>query len=595
THEHLRPRVVRYTELFVGEGGGTAYLVQLVFVMLVLVLSSNVATLMFARTATRENEIVMRYALGGSRRRIIAQFFVEALVLALIATAIGLAFVAWGTGWITRFFWQVTEGQVPFWLGSGLNATTVLYALALAFISALVAGVIPALKTTRARVRVRLRHPGGAGASALRFGGLWSAMTVAQVAFAVIVVPPAIVAVGALADADSVYPGFDGDEYLSARLEMEMERPPADSAESAAFFAQFQAAYEQLRHRLAADPAVSRVTFATQLPGMDHPQPFIEVDSAGRVPTSETEFVQSAVVDVDFFDAFGAQIVAGRNFNNGDRSAGARTVVVNQHFVDQLLGRSAVGQRFRYVNRYAEREATGAPRGLPRERMQEPGDWYEIVGVVNNLGMDTGKDAFWPGAGPGVYHPLVPEAMGAGGAYAVRIAFHVRGDAASYAPKLRAAASAVSPALRLYDVLPLDRPVDAVNQSQQLVARFSSWMTALVAVVALLVSIAGIYSMLSFTVARQTRDIGVRIALGADRRRIITGVFSPAMLRIGAGIVIGAVVWFYVIVGVLEGGDRLELLLATAVVLVLLGLLACGVPVRRALRIEPAEALREGE
>ncbi|MGH7444166.1 MAG: ABC transporter permease, partial [Longimicrobiales bacterium] len=162
THEHLRPRVVRYTELFVGEGGGTAYLVQLVFVMLLLVLSSNVATLMFARTATRENEIVMRYALGGSRRRIIAQFFVEALVLALIATAIGLAFVAWGTGWVTHFFWQVTEGQVPFWLSSGLNATTVLYALALAFICALVAGVIPALKTTRARVSVRLRHPGGA-------------------------------------------------------------------------------------------------------------------------------------------------------------------------------------------------------------------------------------------------------------------------------------------------------------------------------------------------------------------------------------------------------------------------------------------------
>jgi ABC-type antimicrobial peptide transport system permease subunit len=117
-------------------------------------------------------------------------------------------------------------------------------------------------------------------------------------------------------------------------------------------------------------------------------------------------------------------------------------------------------------------------------------------------------------------------------------------------------------------------------------------MTALVALIALLISVAGTYSVLSFTVARQTREIGIRIALGADRRRIIAGVFSRAMVQIGTGVVLGAVLWFYVIVHQLGGGGRIGLLLATAGILLLVGLIACGLPVRRALRIEHRSAER---
>ena len=117
-------------------------------------------------------------------------------------------------------------------------------------------------------------------------------------------------------------------------------------------------------------------------------------------------------------------------------------------------------------------------------------------------------------------------------------------------------------------------------------------ITALVALIALLISIAGIYSVLSFTVARQTREIGIRIALGAAPHRVVAGVFSRAMVQIAIGIVVGTLIWFYVIVQVL-GGGRIGLLVTTAVVLMLVGLLACGLPVRRALRIEPTEALRD--
>jgi predicted permease len=580
THEHLRPRVMKYTQLFVGgEGSGGAYLVQFIFVLLLLVLSSNVATMVFARTATREHEIAMRFALGSTRGRIVGQFFVEALVLALAATLAGLTVVSWGTDWMTRFVWEVTEGRIPFWLDAGvaLNPTTMVYAVLLAVLASLVAGAVPALKATRAQVQGRLRHAPGAGASTLRFGGLWSAMIVIQVAFVVLILPPAIIAVSALTEPGHTDPGFAAEEYLSARVEMDLEQVPPDPAATADAFAEFRGACEELRRRLLMTPKISRVTFASRLPGMSHPEAWVDVDSDGSAAAATAELVTTSSVAVDYFDAFGAEMVAGRGFTSGDVRSNLSVVVVNQYFVDEILhGRNAVGRRIRYATRNAE----------------QTGRWYEIVGVVKNLGMDTTRDAFTSGKGPGVYHPLTREAMGSAGSYSVRMAFQVRGDPGSFAPELRAVAHAVHPALRLHDVLPLDGPVDPSSRSERRIGRFLAWTAALVALIALLISVAGTYSVLSFTVSRQTREIGIRIALGARPRRIVAAVFSRAMVQIAAGIALGAVFWFYVIVRVLGGGHRYGLLAATAIVLILVGLAACGIPVRRALRIEPTEALK---
>lgn len=595
THAHLRPRVMRYTHLFMGgEDTGSAYLAQLIFVVLLLVLSSNVATMVFARTATRQHEIAMRFALGASRGRILTQFFVEALVLALAATLVGLIVAARGTEHVTQLVWQVTQGRVPFWLDEGpnLNATTILYGLVLAVLGALVAGVVPALKATSSGVQAGLRHSPGTGDESLRFGGLWSAMIVLQVAFAVLVIPPAIIAVSSLAEPGHAEPGFPAHEYLSARITMDMEQASEAQAAVADRFAEFQAAYEALGRRLLEEPEVSAVTFASRLPNMDHPQPGIDVDSDGNAPGTSGDVMASAV-SVNYFDTLGVELAAGRGFTSGDLQPGARAVIVNEDFVEEVLGgRNAIGRRIRYQTRYGEQAVTGQPRGLPRDRMLERGPWYEIVGVVKHVGMDTTRDAFASGRGPGVFHPLTRDAMGAAGAYSVRMAFHVRGDVDSFAPQLRTIAHGVHPALRLNDVLPLDGPLDSNTQSERRVGRFFASVTALVALIALLISLAGIYSVMSFTVSRQTREIGIRIALGADRRQIVAGVFSRAMIQVGAGIIVGAAVWFYAIVFRLGGGDRIGLLAATAMILMLLGVMACGVPVRRALRIEPTEALR---
>jgi ABC-type antimicrobial peptide transport system permease subunit len=145
----------------------------------------------------------------------------------------------------------------------------------------------------------------------------------------------------------------------------------------------------------------------------------------------------------------------------------------------------------------------------------------------------------------------------------------------------------------LTDVLTMDGPLDRRSRNERRIGRVMSTITALVALLALIISVAGTYSVMSFTVARQTREIGIRIALGADRRQIVAGVFSRAMVQIAAGVVLGALLWFYVLVIQLGGRDAEGLLAASAAVLVLVGVVACGVPVRRALRIEPTEALRD--
>ncbi|HUF13111.1 MAG TPA: ABC transporter permease, partial [Longimicrobiales bacterium] len=503
THERLRPRVMRYTELFFGgqgSGGPAMYMVVLLFLMVLLVLASNVATMVFARTATRESEIAMRYALGASRGQLLVQFFIESFVLALAATALGLGVVAWGAGWVARFFSQITSGLAPFWLDTRLTLSTVLYALVLAVIGSVVAGVLPAFKVTAGGLYSRMRHPAGEGAGSVRFGGIWSAVIVVQVAFAVLLVPPAVVAISSWAEPQRADAGFATHEYLSARIELDFDRPPSNAAEEAAYVEEFQSTREELRRRLVAMPEVSDVTFATALPGMDHGQTLWEIE--GMVAES-TAPVMGATVDGDFFQAFGARIIAGRGFDRSDLESDTRAVVVNQLFASNVLrGRNAVGLRLR-------------PRGSTNGR------WWEIVGVVENLGMDTDRDPFHPGTGPGIYFPLGADAMRSADGHEVRVAFRVRGDAASFAPQLRGIARATDPALRLHDVLPLDQPVDRDNRNQRLVTKFFTSATALVAVIALIISMAGIYSVLAFTVSRQTREIGIRMALGADRRRII--------------------------------------------------------------------------
>lgn len=580
THKHLQPRVLPYAQsiMFVPVEGTIGLVAVNVFLAMLLVLVfGNVALLVFARAATRESEIVVRTALGASRARIVMQLFAEALVLGGVGAAVGLVAADFGLEWGFAVLASNEGNALPFWMRPSLAAATVLYGVMLTLVGAAIAGVMPALKVTRS-VEGRLRQI-AAGGGGLRFGGVWTAVIVTQVAVTVAFPVTAFFTRRDAVQIRSLDLGYPAGEYLSTRLELdgESEGAPNDVTRALAV-ARLRATYDELARRLALEPTVGGVTFADLVPSMDHPQRRIEVEGGALPDSAQALKVSSASVDVKYFDVLGAPIVSGRPFTIGDLEPDRRVIVVNRSFVRQVLGdRNPVGRRVRYVDAEDPDALASAVR--------QPGPWLEIVGVVKDLAMTDGSDPHESGAG--LYRPVAP-----GSAEQVYLMVHMRGgaDPSAFSRTLRTIAAAVEPAMRLDALMPADRIQQANLRS------IGFWLRLLVGVsaMALLLSLAGIYAVMAFTISRRTREIGIRLALGAGRRRVVTAVLSRPLTQVGAGVLVGGglvTVLVVLIIGVLSAKE-IALVAGYAALMMGVCLLACIVPTRRAMRVEPTEALR---
>jgi putative ABC transport system permease protein len=296
-----------------------------------------------------------------------------------------------------------------------------------------------------------------------------------------------------------------------------------------------------------------------------------------------------AAVDPSYFEVLNAPVLAGRGFTTADALRGTRVAVVDQGFVDQVLqGRNAVGQqvRFRYPGPPSRRWGPGNPDDPPGQ-----GDWYEVIGVVRELGAGAPTQ---PGRAAGFYLPATPDLFDQ-----IHMMVHVRGgDPLTLAPQVRDVATAVDPSLRLVNV----QRANEVNNDILWVMRLWKRITVVLSSVALVLSLAGIYGVLSFTVARRTREIGVRVALGASRRRVVAATFRGPLLQVALGVVVGTAIIFTGATLLqnteLPGSERELTLQGMAMIvgygIVMLGvcMLGCVVPTRRALNIEPTIALR---
>jgi predicted permease len=542
------------------------YAINVFFVMLLVMVCANVALLMFARAASRESEIVVRNALGAGRGRLVGQLFAEALVLGVLSAAIGLWAARVAVAEWLRVMTLEWEGVVPFWFHAGLEPTTVLYAGLLTLLGAGVAGVVPGLRMTGRGVGGQLRQI-AAGAGGPRFGRLWTAVIVAQVAITVAFPSAAFFARRHVAGMQSIDPGFPAAEYLSSRLELDpSEQDPAGQRPAA----RRHALAGELVRRLAAEPGVSGVVLTSRLPGTLHPRGWVEMDAGPTEAPLATRGHPAVIasVDVDYFDVLGAPIFSGRAFQPGDADPGAGpdapgVVIVNRSFVERVLGgRNAIGRRLRYQG-------------------DAPQPWYEIVGVVPDLG--TVSDD--PQNLSGTYHPLAP-ASGL-----LNLAVHAPGGADAFAPRLRALAAGVDPALRLHDVLPLDE----VGSTLWLELDFLFKILAGLSAVALLLSLAAIYASTAFAVARRRREIGIRVALGAGGPRVLRAVFARPLAQVGMGVLAGSLLTGALGYKIMQGGlwpAGVAWVGAYAVLMMAVCLLACVVPTRRALAVEPSEALR---
>jgi hypothetical protein len=476
----------------------------------------------------------------------------------------------------------ITGGRLPFWMHFRIAADDVVYLIALTLVSAAIVGVLPALKATSVNVQARLQTLSGGGGSRMQMGPLWTLLIVAQVALTVTVLPAAMFFTWDGLRLRPLTVGFASGEVVSASLTFDRSTAGPVADDDAAFASRFASAHAELDAALRADAAVIDATYSMESPGQeramvlnaeDRPLPLDPADYNIVEGSKAGHLVRYNRIALNFLDTFGVPILVGRNFSASD--LGTDSVIINRTLADRIFdGANPVGRRVKYVGRSGE----AGEDAEPLER------WYEVIGVVP----DFPDNEFEPDLC--LYHPL-----SYGDEQQAKIAVRVRaGDPAQFSNTLRGIAADVNPNLQLRDITTV---ASLVRQEQNLF-RMIGVTVGLAMLSVIVLSAAGIYALMSFTVARRRREIGIRSALGADRSRLLLGIFSRALGQLG----IGALVGLAGAVGVaqlLEGGNefaqnyRAVLLPLVAAVMIIVGVLAAIGPARQGLRIQPIEALRE--
>ena len=549
------------------------YGVQLAALLLLFVACANVAMLMIARSATRFKEIAVRTALGASRRRILSQVFAETLVLTLLATGLGLLASDRLYGWLFQQLVVAANGggmTAPYWLDIGVTAEVVVWGIALAALSALIAGVLPAIKVTGRSVQQNIRRL-SAGHSGVRFGGATSVLIVLDVGLTVAVIGFGTLMSNRLLEAgrSGDFVGIPAEEYLAITVDL------ASDLEGSELRERFGLMQRTLVERLEAEPGVRGVAAASVLPRMEHPMREIEVDEDPGQGAAPRRLVHTIRVAAGFFEALDQPILSGRGFDPTDIGADGSAVLVNTAFAEQAFGRrNPIGRRIGLVS-----ETEGAE---PR--------WYRIVGVVGPLGVNI----FRPDGGEAVYLPASP-----GEIRPLRLGIHVGPSPEAFTPRLREIVAEVEPSATIDDW----RPPRALNGFMPvdwyLGLVIQSGLAALVLVL-LSLAVSSVYAIMSFAVSERAHEIGIRRALGAGREGIALAVGKRALGQIGLGAVLGTpgVVWLFFRLREYAKIDLSSpLLVVTALlpglaVLVVVALLACAAPTLRALRIDPNEVLK---
>ena len=525
-----------------------------VLVTVLLIIAANVANLIVARTSRRSSELAVRTAMGASRSRLVGQLFVEVLVLGAIAAVPGLMLA----GGILAAYDRVLD-EMPFWIHLHLDPATAVAVVFMALLASGVMGVIPALRATRKDPAEALRAA-GRGAS-LGIGRIGGAMILAEVALSVALLGTA--AVYAKGFQSYVDPSFHlpDDRVLTARIVMDVEASHLVEGGASTVEDSIMIAVQEIQRAVATLPGVLEVGVASHLPRVSPvPEPLELEGRADVVPTP--------IVDLGpgLFEVLEVDVTLGRSIVEADlRPEAPPVVVVNEAFALENFGTTQVlGRRLRRV-------PEGGAEALP---------WRTIVGVVPNVMEVTG-----PVGGAGVYYPFSARRF-------FTVAVRVDSDPLALTGLLRRAVFDVDPQMNISDIVRLDE-VGAGNRIP--LAVMSSALTA-IGIITLLLSLAGVYSIVSLAVTQRTREIGVRVALGAEPGEILWSILRRSGLLILGGAIIGALVGFqgtkvrmFVFVTPEPGAWLYPGLVA---LMGLAGVLACWLPARRALAIQPVEALR---
>ena len=532
-------------------------LVLLAAVAFVLLIAcANVASLLIARAEARQREIAIRAAIGAGRGRLLRQLTTESCLLALLGGALGLAFAAVAVPLLMR------ASPVTFasWVRPGINPAVAAFTMALALGSGLLLGLAPAVHARLARLHDALKQSSGRDT-----GGhlkLRQALVVLETALALVLVIAAGLMIRSFGRLSAVDPGFEPHGLLTMTVALRPVTAADDEQPVAA---------RQILERVRAVGG-ARAAAITSAPPLSGDAAAIFYTAEGQPPVTAQNMPRAYFhwISRDYFQTLGTAFVAGRTFHEGELLARNRVVIVSERVAKRFWpGQDALGKR------------------IKQGRSSSDSPWLTIVGVVPEIrhrGLPEN-----PTADADVYFPLPSRVRQLG--LLVRAG---AGDASSLAPAVRAAVRQVEPAAPVYRVATMEERV--ARQTAR--SRFTMWLLGTFGAGALLLAAVGVYAVLAYAVTRRTREIGLRVALGARRVDVLGMIMRQGLGSVALGVA-GGLVAAVALTGVMKrlvyGVSETDPagFAGGAVVLLAASVLACLMPAWRACRLDPNGALRE--
>ena len=539
-------------------GGNDAYVAELarpltlLFIAVVLILAiacANVASLLLARAKSRGKEIGIRLALGASRRRIVFQLLTESMLLSLAGGALGLLIAFWTSDLASNLRTRAA-GEVT--LDVGPNARILLFTLAASVLTVLLFGVLPALRASRVDLVPVLKD--GTTTPVFRRGpSLHSLMVVTQVTLSLILLAAGGLFLRSLWKLQAIEKGFTGENVLAMSLNMGLQGYDAKRG------AQF---YTAALDRLSSAPGIQSVSLASALP-VSIGGSRMDLAPNSTKPALDTKVAIEIIATAPrFFETTGLPLLQGREFRNIDAEKSTKVIIVNETMAKKFWpDRDAVGQSF-----------------------HDGQSAYEVVGVARDTKYRNLREA----PRNTMYQPLAQ-------AYRSNMTLLVRtaGDPESVAPVVQNELHAIEPALTIYNVRTL---LEHVGRSLY-VERMETIIFGLLGLLALVLTAIGVYGVVAYSVAQRTRELGIRMALGAQKMDVLKLILVKGLVLVAWGSAIGLVASYWLsrlIANQLYGVSPSDpaTLVSVAVLLGAVALLASYIPARRATKVDPLIALR---
>jgi predicted permease len=528
-------------------------------VALVLAIAcANVASLLLARALARGREMAVRTALGASRARLVRQLLTESTLLALVGGALAIWVALVGTRLLVASIPAALRSNMPYLMHARVDAGVLAYTLAVALLTGLAFGLAPALYAARASLAGIMQRGGRTAAG----GGRWTArdgVVGAEIALTLVLLIGAGLLVRSLVGLLTTEAGFDARRVMTARVALAGSRYRPDEAQRRFF--------EELLERVRATPGVRVVGAIDNLPLNGGGTNTFRVEGLPEPSSANRPEAVRRTVAGDYFQALGIDLRSGRSFSPSDDANTTPVIVVNETLARMYVReRDAVGARLRF---YAFPDTT-----------------WEVIGVV----ADVKTARLDEPATPTVYMTHLQAAENR-----MSLAAIVSGDPLALATTIRREVSSIDPALPVYQVATMEQQV--ADSPAVFTRRYPLLLVGLFAATGLVLAVVGLFGTISFAVARRTREIGIRVALGASPGDVVRNVMMRGATLAGAGIIcglLGAAALTRTMRGMLFGVGHTDPLTyaGAAMLLAFVALLASWVPARRALRIEPTIALR---